>query len=245
MSCSCGRTPLSSNILFLAIFHDPCWTRKPPTSNSSRYLLHSFLVTFLLGPSIFRPLAFLVGTSPHQGLILRFNIFPYSFVSIFPAYIDSSIWVPFFVAHNLSTFCTQRHRLTTTLMHDTWRRGPVHAPTALSHSLPCHGQLEYPHHAEANTSSLLHNPQSLPNRETRLPAQIILTHKMRWSFPALSDALPKLSKSSSPVASGSSRHNVRISINTSTRSNMYKTNFLFTSVISSATCQTITRNPTR
>ena len=40
-----------------------------------------------------------------------------------------------------------------TLMQ-TWRRGPVHAPLAPSQPPPCDGQLAYPRHADANTSSL-------------------------------------------------------------------------------------------
>ena len=47
------------------------------------------------------------GPSPLQGLKIRFNIFRSSFVSIFLAYIGSSILVPFSVAHNPSTFCTR------------------------------------------------------------------------------------------------------------------------------------------
>ena len=82
----------------------------------------------------------------------------------------------------------------------------MHAPMALSQSPPCHGQLEHPHHAEANTSSLLHHqrsmitsPQPLPNTGTKLPTQTILIHKVRWSLPAESDSLSKPFRSSSPA----------------------------------------------
>ena len=51
---------------------------KPPTSNSTRNVLHSFLVTLLFLPSIFHPLASLAGT-----LGFRFNICPKTFVLIF------------------------------------------------------------------------------------------------------------------------------------------------------------------
>ena len=43
-------------------------------------------------------------------------------------------------------------------MHGTWRRGPLHAPMALSaNPHPFMEKLEYPRHAEGNTSSLLHH----------------------------------------------------------------------------------------
>ena len=43
-------------------------------------------------------------------------------------------------------------------MQGTCWRGPAHAPLALRQSPPCHGQMEYPRNAEANTFSLLHQP---------------------------------------------------------------------------------------
>ena len=79
---------------------------KPPTSNSSWSLLHSFLVTlfFALQFSIFhhswqRP-------SPLQELkfvVASFHVLSYPSS---PACIDSSMLVPFFAANNQNTFCT-------------------------------------------------------------------------------------------------------------------------------------------
>ena len=62
------------------MFHNPFRDMKAPTSNSSRCLLRSFLVTLLSSPSIFHPLAFLTEPSPLEVLRYRFTIFPFSFV---------------------------------------------------------------------------------------------------------------------------------------------------------------------
>ena len=75
---------------------------KPPTSNSSRSLSHSFLVT------LFFTLHFSILS--HFWLVsfpLRVLGFAYSFVSIFLCCIDSSNLVPNDIAHNPNTSCTK------------------------------------------------------------------------------------------------------------------------------------------
>ena len=59
---------------------------KPPSSNSSLSLIHSFLVTLLFSPSTCYPLALLSGTSPSCNLSIVFRYFhhpPYSLASFF------------------------------------------------------------------------------------------------------------------------------------------------------------------
>ena len=88
---TCGG--LFSNILFLAIFHNPLCTMKPPTSNSPA-VLYSFLVT------LFFAVQFSILSHPQQG--------PSPLACpLFLACIDSSMLVPFFVAHDKYTSCTR------------------------------------------------------------------------------------------------------------------------------------------
>ena len=82
LSSSLGRTALSSNIIFLAMFHNPFWAMK---TSSLNFLPQSL---FLPADPSFFALRFSIlehfwqGASPPQGLKFVLNIFPYSFVSI-------------------------------------------------------------------------------------------------------------------------------------------------------------------
>ena len=76
------KAPLSSNILYLAMFHNSVGAMKLLASNFSLNLLHSVLVTLLLSPSTFHPRAFLSGT-PSSCVRIGINTRPYPFVSIF------------------------------------------------------------------------------------------------------------------------------------------------------------------
>ena len=70
---SLGRTPPSSNGLFLAVFHSPLRAMKPSTANSFRNLLNSSLVVLLFRPSIFHPLAPRAGALSSSRIAIRFN----------------------------------------------------------------------------------------------------------------------------------------------------------------------------
>ena len=61
------------------MFHNASCALKSPTSNSTRSLLYSFLMTLLFCPSIVRPLAFLARTLSSSSVKIRLNIFPIFF----------------------------------------------------------------------------------------------------------------------------------------------------------------------
>ena len=75
---SLGIAALSSNILCLAMFHNPSCAMMPPSSNYSLNLLPSFTVTLSSSPSTFNPLPFQSGTSPISSLRTLFNSGPYA-----------------------------------------------------------------------------------------------------------------------------------------------------------------------
>ena len=93
---------------FFAMFHNPFRDMKPPTSNSSRGLFRSFLVTLLFSPSISHPLAFLPGTLSSSSVEISFQTSFHLLLCPFPpACIDSSMLVLVFVAHQPNIFGTK------------------------------------------------------------------------------------------------------------------------------------------
>ena len=103
------------------MFDYPFCVMKPPTSNSSLNLLHSFLVILVFSPSAYHPFSFLSATLPSSSLRNIFNIFPILFRSIFLACTGSSVPAQDGIAHNPSTSCT--------------KTGPLHLGQLSS---PCH-----------------------------------------------------------------------------------------------------------
>ena len=78
---------------------NPLCAMKLPAANSSRSLLHTFLVTLVFCPSIFHPLAFSARTLPSSSMTIRFLHLPTLFrvpCSVFFAWIHQfwSLSVP-------------------------------------------------------------------------------------------------------------------------------------------------------
>ena len=117
----CQATPLSSNILFLAMFHSPLCAMKPPCSNYSLNLLHYFLETLLLSPSTFHPFCIPVRDLSSPSTLRKiFAISQYSSCPSFLVCSGSSTSAPNGIEDETNTSCN--------------RQEPRHVG---QHSLPC------------------------------------------------------------------------------------------------------------